>query len=143
MVEGRHHGPGHQAHVRRTLGSGAEEDDRVGTGAAVGLEVVLHDAHRRETKLVGALDQVQALREILRTRLLLGQEAWKEIHAEPHGGSFDAVDSSLHQCTTDGQWLTVQQTGYGGVGSPTCRAAPCDWSALRRRAAARKPSALR
>src|SRR5581483_6659045 len=80
-----HDRAGHQAYVRGALRGGAQEDDRVGAGAAVGLEVVLDDADGGEAELVGALGQVQALREVLRARFLLGQERREEIDAEPHG----------------------------------------------------------
>ena len=79
VVERGHDGAGDEPDVWRALRGGAEEDDRVRAGAAVGLEMMLHDADRGEAELVGTFGQVQALREVLRADFCSGRKHGKKL----------------------------------------------------------------
>ncbi len=85
MVEGRQDCARDQPRVRRALGRGAEEHDRIGRVAAVRMEVVLDDADMAVAQRIGERHQVQRFAEIAISGLLCWPHVRKELHAELHG----------------------------------------------------------
>ena len=81
----------YQARVGRAHGRGGEEDKRIRTVAAIGVEVMLDGAHAAVAQFVTQTDQVQRLVPVLLSRFLGRAHGRKKLNAKRFGLLFHAV----------------------------------------------------